>query len=254
MADKPTIVWDENEPGPGSPFIMGDNRIREMKTQIREIMEADHVFESESNGDNWGYHSQVTLMECTTNPTAVTDAFIFFTKEATYISELYCINESSTTQQLTSQGKFIGGMQNEIRMFSGLLIDIPVGWKLCDGNGGTWNLTGRFACGIATATTTPSATVKGSDTHTVTVLQMPSHTHTQTTSGTHTHRINGRVFGEPSTDTLLVAENNYLAANTYTVQLSTDTHNHTVTGFGSLYGVTAYNTRPVYYELAFIQR
>lgn len=58
-------------------------------------------------------------------------------------------------------------------MWSGLLVEIPPGWALCDGTNGTPNLVARFVRGINSATTNPGGT-GGADS--VTVVQN-GHTH-----------------------------------------------------------------------------
>jgi len=69
-----------------------------------------------------------------------------------------------------------------IVMWSGLIANIPTGWHLCDGTGGTPNLLAKFVEGVATAATNPGAT--GGATSKTTV----GHTHTQPT---HIHTPGG---------------------------------------------------------------
>lgn len=59
----PTISWNENLPA-GSEFrALGDNRIRELKQQLREIIEVDHFMESAGQHDDWGKHTKISLIE-----------------------------------------------------------------------------------------------------------------------------------------------------------------------------------------------
>ena len=59
----PTVAWSEAAPA-GTDYIRdGDNRIRELKVQLREIIDVDHVISSSGSGDTWGNHNQVTLIE-----------------------------------------------------------------------------------------------------------------------------------------------------------------------------------------------
>lgn len=63
MADKPTTSWDETTPAGSDQINAGDNRIREMKTQIREVVGSDHDFPSSGQDGGVGQHYRVTLQE-----------------------------------------------------------------------------------------------------------------------------------------------------------------------------------------------
>lgn len=65
-------------------------------------------------------------------------------------------------------------MKGIITLWSGAIVDIPYGWRLCDGTNGTPDLNNRFIIGAGTSKV-PGAT-GGSNTH--------SHAFT---SGTHFH-------------------------------------------------------------------
>ncbi|MEA1958202.1 MAG: hypothetical protein U9N44_00800 [Chloroflexota bacterium] len=66
-------------------------------------------------------------------------------------------------------------MQGIIAIWSGSVDSIPFGWKLCDGNNGTPNLSGRFVRGHEPPH--PTGTTGGSDSHVHTATQ-PPHYHT----------------------------------------------------------------------------
>lgn len=65
-------------------------------------------------------------------------------------------------------------MQGIIALWSGAVVDIPFGWKLCDGNNGTPDLRDRFIVGAASAYAVGDN--GGSDTHNHT-LPTASHGH-----------------------------------------------------------------------------
>lgn len=84
--------------------------------------------------------------------------------------------------------------KGSIIMFSGLSSEIPDGWHICDGTGGTPNLIGKFIKASDT-----SGGTGGSSTIQILEENMPKHTHTfvgnqVTTSeaGAHTHTIRGK--------------------------------------------------------------
>ena len=84
--------------------------------------------------------------------------------------------------------------KGSIIMFSGLSSEIPDGWHICDGTGGTPNLIGRFI-----KASNASGEIGGNSTIQILEENMPKHTHTfvgnqVTTSeaGAHTHTIRGK--------------------------------------------------------------
>ena len=67
-----------------------------------------------------------------------------------------------------------------ISMWSGAIVDIPTGWALCDGTGGTPNLKGRFIVGYASdyAPYDTIGNTGGAESVILTEAQMPRHRHT----------------------------------------------------------------------------
>ncbi len=63
MANVPTVSWSESTPAGSDDVSAGDNRIRELKTQVREIINVDHDFPSSGQAADNGQHKQVTLQE-----------------------------------------------------------------------------------------------------------------------------------------------------------------------------------------------
>ena len=59
----PTVVLNEDTPAGTSYIRAGDDRIREFKTQVREILAVNHEFPSSGQGANVGRHKQMTLTE-----------------------------------------------------------------------------------------------------------------------------------------------------------------------------------------------
>ena len=59
----PTVGLNEDAPAAGNYIREGDDRIREYKTQNREIMEVDHVYPSSGQDADAGKHKQVSLVE-----------------------------------------------------------------------------------------------------------------------------------------------------------------------------------------------
>lgn len=138
-----------------------------------------------------------------------------------------------------------------IVMWGGLAANIPTGWSLCDGTGGTPDLTDRFIKGSGTAGTTG-----GSATHTHTahsgVLQHnhavtdPGHTHVENNNSATTGGLAGWAARDTSTNTSVAT--GYSTASS-TTSLTVDN-----AGSGSEYTHDSPNHEPPYYTLCFIQK
>jgi len=258
----PTLNWDETlPPDTGEERSIGASRITNFKTQFREIFEVDHEMESSGSGDNWGKHNKITFDMSTTSyyePSAVTNAIILWSRiSADSEPGLLYINENSEKQQIVAKGEFVGGIIGEIRMWYGLLADIPVGWSLCDGSYifsiGEYlpNLLGKFIRGSDTA-----GSIGGSNSNTVVEANLPAHTHTTNTNTGHYHGIpTGYASGPLS---VRYAKPNWLRNQIYKTQISgvvgnsDGYHTHTVGYTGSTGSGVVYDKRPSYFELAYI--
>lgn len=160
-----------------------------------------------------------------------------------------------------------------ISMWSGSVNNIPQGWALCDGSGGTPDLRGKFIVGYNPADSDYNAIGKtgGEKKHTLTEAEMPAHNHAGTISpgGGHSHayrdayhaeRENNRpthprgsveaigttVYGSGDSDT----DNRYLYYLNRTTG-SAGSHSHSL-NIKSKGGGQAHENRPPYYTLAYI--
>ncbi len=159
---------------------------------------------------------------------------------------------------------FIKGM---IMMWGGAIKDIPQGWHLCDGTGGTVNLKDRFVVG-AGGSYAVGAT-GGSDSVTLTSAQMPSHTHSIkscSSSGKHWHYVyndsgahrcdssnNFWCAGHEASNIVNPPESSINDTSRKFGHTDQDgAHTHTIvlnnTGSGQ-----SHENRPPYYALAYIQ-
>jgi hypothetical protein len=160
-----------------------------------------------------------------------------------------------------------------IIMWSGLYSNIPTGFQLCNGTGGTPNLQHRFVR-CTSGTENPGAT-GGADTTTLGITNLPSHnhsgssnatfnhTHTTDSDGLHAHTMkNQNVFqtGTNRTGVFLNGTGTHAPGDpcvnsgyhTHTMSYS-GTHSHTIT-VGFTGSGTAFNNMPLYYELCFIMK
>lgn len=253
----PTTSWDETAPAGSQSVSLGDDRIRELKTQLREIIEVDHIMSDSGQGATWGMHNKATFYNQGADPTAVADAFILFAKDsAGSKSELHFIDEDSNSVQLTSGGDFVGGMQYEVRLWSGLTANIPTGWLICDGTNDTPNLTDKFVRGTDSITVRPNGGTGGADSITLAEANLPSHTHTITVGNeaAHTHGIGVRI------NTVIQSNADsgvfYFAISSSTSPGTSDAGStHTHTGSASSVGSgTSFDNMPAYVALAYIMK
>lgn len=162
-----------------------------------------------------------------------------------------------------------------ITMWSGAIVNIPVGWSLCDGNSGTPDLRNRFILG-AGDTYVPGATggslTSGSGgTHTHTESTAGSHNHTGTSGSTalstsqipsHTHSYLEASGGAAELGTGYTGTSGYASLTSatsgaagsgagHTHTIGTDgTHAHTINSVGD----HTHTVTPPYYALAFIMK
>jgi microcystin-dependent protein len=123
-----------------------------------------------------------------------------------------------------------------IVLWSGSANTVPDGWRLCDGTGGTPDLSGRFVVGFDAndGDYHPAGQTGGEKTHTLTIDQMPSHTHNIT------------MWGGDIADDWKQQNNIYLTHNKYNYNNSRE--------FSSTGGSQAHENRPPYYVLCYIMR
>ena len=98
---------------------------------------------------------------------------------------------TNTTQLATTAYVISNGVpQGGIIMWSGLIVNIPGGWYLCNGSNGTPDLRNRFIIGATLDDTVAKTSVTGSNTQTGGSKDsvVVAHTHTATDSG-HSHTI-----------------------------------------------------------------
>ena len=141
-----------------------------------------------------------------------------------------------------------------IIMWSGAIGQIPAGWALCNGSGGTPDLRDRFIVGAGSGYSVGAT--GGTAMHVLTVAEMPSHTHVQNahthTQDAHSH---GLVTAGGDTTSSGVLPNR---AGPGTVDQNTEmtaaTNQNTTAINQSTGGGAPHENRPPYYALAFIMK
>lgn len=105
MPNLPSVAWDETSPAGSQAISLGDDRIRELKTQIREIINVDHDFPSSGQAADNGQHKQVTLQEQADLGTGAVSATILGSQTVSGKGELVYTDEDDNDIQITSAGK-----------------------------------------------------------------------------------------------------------------------------------------------------
>lgn len=245
----PTIQWNEGNPSGTQEKSLGAERIRELKTQFREIFSVDHIMSSSGNGDTWGYHNKCTFYNQSTDSIPVANTGCLYAKDVDSKSALHWIDENLDGGQLISSAGFIGGMAGEIRIWSGLIADIPNGWALCDGVSNPLNLVNKFIRGVNTKIIDPG-TEDGNNEIFLTTNNLPAdHKHTMNpSSGDHTHLIWSNWFIDGTTNIIYMT----LTGGHYNEPdfiTGDGSHTHSINNTGNSEGL---NNRPAYLEEVFI--
>lgn len=107
--------------------------------------------------------------------------------------------DGSAAKTLTGDGNwtsFTNVPAGIIVMWSGLLANIPTGWRLCDGGAGTPNLLNLFIRGVATNVTNPGTTGGATTTSYTPGGSVAAPTFSGNALGTHTHNLSGSTGNE----------------------------------------------------------
>jgi hypothetical protein len=219
----PTVSWDETSPANTDNISQGDDRIREMKTQIREVVGADHDFPSSGQDAGNGQHLQVTLQEQADLGTGAVNATILGSQTVSGKGELVYTDEDDNDVEITSGGNIkaesISGVYpaaNAAAIANIMELVYPVGSIYANSSDstnpgtllgvGTWvAIEEEVLAGYKAGGTFGSLGSLGTGAETVTLTAaqsgLPSHTHEITTSGASygTERVSGSTTGGSET-------------------------------------------------------
>lgn len=104
MTNYPTVSWDETSPANTDNASQGDDRIRELKTQIREVVGVDHDFPSSGQATDNGQHKQVTLQEQADLGSGAVGTTILGNQTIGGKGELVYTDEDDNDIQITNDG------------------------------------------------------------------------------------------------------------------------------------------------------
>lgn len=101
----PQTSWSETSPAGSDSINAGDNAIRLLKTQIREVIAVDHDFPSSGQAADNGQHLRVTLQEQADLGTGAVGATILGSQTIGGKGELVYTDEDDNDIQITKDGK-----------------------------------------------------------------------------------------------------------------------------------------------------
>lgn len=205
MANVPTTSWAESSPAGSDLMSTVDNRIREMKTQVREVVGVDHDFPSSGQASDNGQHLRVTLQEQADLGTGEVGATILGSQTISGKGELVYTTEADVDIQITKDDKIhapsLGGVYPaaSVAVLATMMnLIYPVGSIYANKTDstnpgtllgvGTWSaVEEQVIVGYKVGSTyfgTPGASV-GADTTTLTAAQsgLPAHTHSYVGAG-----------------------------------------------------------------------
>lgn len=124
-----SVPWDESKPAGSEDRSLGDDRIREFKTQMRERLSVDLHFPSTDDG-NTGFHEKSTYLAQASDPSQVSTAIALYSKLVGGVAEVHSRHESQPLQQLTLNGKLwlaaltmAGLAQGDVLYFDGTIFN-----------------------------------------------------------------------------------------------------------------------------------
>lgn len=83
----------------------GAERIRDLKTDVRERLDLDHIMDEDTTND--GRHRWVALVEQAGDPSNLADKGFLYTKEVDSLTELFYEDDAGTVFQITDNGKLL---------------------------------------------------------------------------------------------------------------------------------------------------
>ena len=101
-----TQTWDstfEASPADADDAKEGAGKIRDLKRDVRERLDLDHIMDDDDNDD--GLHRQITFKApLGSDPTTATNKGFLYTKDVSSVVELFWKDESGNVVQLTTGG------------------------------------------------------------------------------------------------------------------------------------------------------
>lgn len=192
----PTVALSEATPAGSDQIALGDNRIREYKTQNREILEVDHTYPSSGQSADAGTHKKCSFIEQADLGTGAVGKTLLGSQTVGGKGELVYSDEDDNDIQITKAGVLKPSTSTVLADWSAIMgLVYPIGVVVTLGVStnpatlfgvGTWTaIAGKVIVGIDAGQTEFDTLDEtgGEKTHTLTTDEMPAHTHTYLHNG-----------------------------------------------------------------------
>lgn len=193
----PTVALSEATPAGSDQIALGDNRMREYKTQNREILEVDHTYPSSGQSNDAGTHKKCSFIEQADLGTGAVGKTLLGSQTVSGKGELVYSDEDDNDIQLTKNGVAKPSTSTVLADWSAIMgLVYPVGSYYFNDSVstnpgtllgvGTWVAVEEVVLvGYKSGSTefgTPGGSY-GAKTHTLTTDEIPAHTHTYLHNG-----------------------------------------------------------------------
>jgi len=91
-------------PADSAAAAQGANRIRDLKVDVRERLDLDHIMDEDTTDD--GRHRHVCLVEQAGDPSNLANKGFLYTKDVAGVTDLFYEDDSGDVLQLTDNGKY----------------------------------------------------------------------------------------------------------------------------------------------------
>jgi hypothetical protein len=197
-----TALWTEIKPANADNINQGAQEIRNLRRDIRERLELDHVWNIDTSTD--GYHNKLTMPDQGGRPSTAVGYSKIWSELSGGVSQPFMKDGSGNIRQLGVPvgticaylpGYFANGINGT---YTGVSMTLPDGWVLCAGTAPNdalspiWNTSAKYVPNLTADrflmgdTDGARGSIGGTNTTTAHTATYPDHIHTVVQPGNHT--------------------------------------------------------------------